>query len=90
MRAHTITTKARAGARARAKPTIVPGGILALSLAVVLVAATASSAGAERGPTGDAHRHRGHHPDCCAGPAADACSARAKAADPEVHLLRLH
>jgi hypothetical protein len=39
MRAHTITTKAR---------TIVPGGILALSLAVVLMAATASTASAER------------------------------------------
>jgi hypothetical protein len=37
MRAHTITTKAS---------TIVPGGILALSLAVVLLAATASTASA--------------------------------------------
>jgi hypothetical protein len=39
MRAHTITTKAS---------TIVLGGILALSLAVVLMAATASTASAER------------------------------------------
>jgi hypothetical protein len=38
MRAHTITTKAR---------TIVPGGILALGLAVVLLAATASTASAD-------------------------------------------
>jgi hypothetical protein len=39
MRAHTITTKAS---------TIVPGGILALGLAVVLMGATASTASAER------------------------------------------
>ena len=39
MRAHTITTKAS---------TIVSGGILALSLAVVLLAATASTASADR------------------------------------------
>jgi hypothetical protein len=39
MRAHTITTKAS---------TIVPGGILAMSLAVVLLGATASTASAER------------------------------------------
>jgi hypothetical protein len=39
MRAHTITTKAS---------TIVPGGILALSLAVVLLAATACTASASR------------------------------------------
>ena len=39
MRAHTITTKAS---------TIVPGGILALGLAVVLLAATASTASADR------------------------------------------
>jgi hypothetical protein len=44
MRAHTITTKARVGARGCRKRTIVPGGILALSFAVVLLAATASSA----------------------------------------------
>ena len=43
MRAQTITTKARAGARARTKRTI-----LALSLAVVLLAATASTASADR------------------------------------------
>jgi hypothetical protein len=49
MRAHTITTKARVGARGRTKRTIVPRGILALSLAVVLFATTASSAGAGRG-----------------------------------------
>ena len=42
MRAHTITTKAN---------TIVSGGILALGLAVVLLAATASTASAERGLT---------------------------------------
>jgi hypothetical protein len=46
MKAHTITTQARVGARARTKRTIVPGGILALSLAVVLLAATASTANA--------------------------------------------
>jgi hypothetical protein len=46
MRAHTIATKARVGRRGRPKRTIVPRGILALSLAVVLFAATASSAGA--------------------------------------------
>jgi hypothetical protein len=51
MRAHTITTKSRVGGRGRMKRTIVPRGILALSLAVVLVAATASAASAERGPT---------------------------------------
>jgi hypothetical protein len=44
MRAHTITAKARVGARGRTKRTIVPRGILALSLAVALVAATASTA----------------------------------------------
>jgi hypothetical protein len=49
MRAHTITTKARAGGRGHRKRTMVPGGILALSLAVVLFAATASSAGAGSG-----------------------------------------
>ena len=51
MRAHTITTKGRG----RTKRTIVPGGILALSLAVVLLAATASTASAEAllgSPTG--------------------------------------
>jgi hypothetical protein len=46
MRAHTITTTARVGASARTKRTIVPGSILALSLAVVLLATTASSASA--------------------------------------------
>jgi hypothetical protein len=45
MRAHTITTKARVGARGRMKRTI-----LALSLAVMLFAATASSAAAGSGP----------------------------------------
>jgi hypothetical protein len=49
MRAHTITTKARVGARGGRKRTIVPRGILALSLAVVLFAASASSAGAGSG-----------------------------------------
>ena len=49
MRAHTITTKARVGGRGRRKRTIVPRGILALSLAVVLFATTASSAGAGSG-----------------------------------------
>jgi hypothetical protein len=46
MRAHTITPQARAGARGRMKRRIVPGGILALSLAVVLLAAAASTASA--------------------------------------------
>ena len=49
MRAHTITTTARVAGRGRRKRTIVPRGILALSLAVVLFAATASSAGAGSG-----------------------------------------
>jgi hypothetical protein len=44
MRAHTVTTNARVEARGHTKRTIVPGGILALSLAVVLFAATASTA----------------------------------------------
>ena len=48
MRAHTITTQARVGGRGCMKRRIVPGGILALSLAVVLMAATASTASAER------------------------------------------
>jgi hypothetical protein len=48
MRAHTITTEARDGARARTTRTITPGGILALSLAVVLLGATASNASATR------------------------------------------
>ena len=43
MRAHTITTKAS---------TIVSGGILALSLAVVLLAATASTASGARASEG--------------------------------------
>jgi len=46
MRAHTITTKARVGGRGRTKRTIAPRGIFALSLAVGLLAATASSASA--------------------------------------------
>jgi hypothetical protein len=46
MRAHTITTQARVGGRGRMKRRIVPGGILALSLAVVLSAAAASTASA--------------------------------------------
>jgi hypothetical protein len=46
MRAHTITANARAAGRGRTKRTIVPRGILALSLAVVLLAATASTASA--------------------------------------------
>ena len=60
MRAHTITTQARVGGRGRMKRRIVPGGILALSLAVVLMAATASTASAEPGPLprGTAHPHR--------------------------------
>jgi hypothetical protein len=48
MKAHTMTTQARVGGRGRMKRRIVPGGILALSLAVVLLAATASTASAER------------------------------------------
>jgi hypothetical protein len=48
MRAHTITSKARTGAGARTKRTVVPGGILALSLAVALLGATASTASADR------------------------------------------
>ena len=49
MRAHTITTKAGGvGNRRRMRCTIVPGGLLALSLAVVLLAATASTASAEK------------------------------------------
>jgi hypothetical protein len=43
MRAHTITTKARGGGKGRRKRTIARLGILALSLAVVLVAVTAST-----------------------------------------------
>ena len=64
MRAHTITTKTRVGGRGRARRTIVPGGILTLSLAVVLLAATASTASAERTlshvvlPTTDAAGYR--------------------------------
>ena len=41
MRAHTITTQARVGGRVRMKRRIVPGGILALSLAAMLLAAPA-------------------------------------------------
>ncbi len=43
MRAHAITTKAPVGGRGRTMRTIVPCGVLALGLAVVLSAATASS-----------------------------------------------
>jgi hypothetical protein len=46
MRAHAITTQARVGGRGRMKRRIVPGGILALSLAVVLLAAATSTASA--------------------------------------------
>jgi hypothetical protein len=46
MRAHTITTQARVGGKGRMTRRIVPGAILALSLAVALSAATASSPGA--------------------------------------------
>ena len=48
MRAHTNTPKAKVGARARTKRANVPRGILALSFAVVLLAATASTASAAR------------------------------------------
>jgi hypothetical protein len=51
MRTHTITTQARVGARGRMKRRIVPGAILALSLAVALLAATASSASFAPGGT---------------------------------------
>jgi hypothetical protein len=47
MRAH-FTTKERVGGRGPTRRTIVPRGILALSFAVVLLAATASTASAER------------------------------------------
>jgi hypothetical protein len=47
MRTHASTTQALVGGTGRMKRRIVPGGILALSLAVVLLAATASSASAE-------------------------------------------
>ena len=53
MRTHTITTQARVGARGRMKRRIVPGAILALSLAVALLAATASSASYAPGGTSD-------------------------------------
>jgi len=49
MRAHTIAHKARVGGRGRTKRTIVPRGILALSLAVVLLAASGGSAAALTG-----------------------------------------
>jgi hypothetical protein len=49
MRAHTITTKPPVGGGRRARRTIVPGGILTLSLAVLLLATTASTASADRG-----------------------------------------
>jgi hypothetical protein len=48
MKAHTSTTQARGGGRGRMKRRILPGGILALSFAVALSAATASSASADR------------------------------------------
>jgi hypothetical protein len=51
MRTHTITTQARVGARGRMKRRIVPGAILALSLAIALLAATASSASFAPGGT---------------------------------------
>ena len=47
MRAHTITTKARVVAKGRSR-TIVPRGILALSLTVALLAAAASTASAHK------------------------------------------
>jgi hypothetical protein len=47
MRTHTITTQGRVGRRGRVKRRIVPGGILALSLAVLLMGATASNASAD-------------------------------------------
>jgi hypothetical protein len=43
MRAHTITTQPRVGGRGRMKRRIVPAGILALSLTVVLLVVTAST-----------------------------------------------
>ena len=48
MRADTTTTRARVGGRGRMKRRAVPGGILALGLAVVLMAATASTASADK------------------------------------------
>ncbi len=47
MRAHTITTKTLVGGRGHARRTIGPG-VLTLSLAVVLLAASASTASAEK------------------------------------------
>jgi len=49
MRAHTITTKARVGARGRPMGSVAPRGILALSLAVVLLAASGGQAAALTG-----------------------------------------
>ena len=46
MRAHTITAQARVGGKGRTMRTVVPAGMLALSLAVAVLAATASSASA--------------------------------------------
>jgi hypothetical protein len=51
MRTHASTTQALIGGRGRMKRRIVPGGILALGLAVVLLAATASSASWAPGST---------------------------------------
>ncbi len=53
MRTHTITTQARVGGRGRMKRRIVPGAILALSLAIALLAATASSASWAPGATSE-------------------------------------
>ena len=55
MRTHTITPKAQVGASARSKRTITPGGILALSLAVALMAATGSTASAHRAASRSLH-----------------------------------
>ena len=52
MKAHTSTTQAPVGGSGRVRRRIVPGGILALSLAVALLAATASSASFPPGSTG--------------------------------------
>ena len=58
MRAHTIATKARVGTRARTQH-----ANLALGLAVVLLAATASTASADRSsPRGTARRYRRRRP----------------------------
>lgn len=73
MRTHNITTQARVGGKGRMKRTIAPRGVLALSLGVALLAATASTASADRLTAASAARDVQVFPWHCPGQLAFDC-----------------